>query len=250
MGDNAYLDMLLEHDNQSMLITGESGAGKTENTKKVIQYIANVAGVEKKPGAKEEKKEGGMTGTLDEQIVQANPLMEAFGNAKTIRNNNSSRFGKFIRCHFSQTGKLAGADIESYLLEKNRVVFQLSAERNYHIFYQLLYATTDELLGELCLTSRTSSDYAYLALGVPTVDAIDDKEEYDLSENAIVVLGFSPDERMAMYKICAALLNISNLKMKERPRDEQAEITDTSDGEKVSFCLGLNVGDLHKSLTK
>jgi myosin heavy subunit len=244
--DNAYQAMLQDHENQSMLITGESGAGKTENTKKVIMYIAKVAGVEKKPGA----EEGKIKGSLDEQIVEANPLMEAFGNAKTVRNNNSSRFGKFIRAHFGQTGKLAGADIETYLLEKNRITFQLSAERNYHIFYQLLYATDDALLGELCLTSRVSSDYPYLALGVPTVDAIDDKEEYDLSENAIVVLGFSPDERLAMYKICAALLNLSNLKMKERPRDEQAEITDPSDGEKVSFCLGLNVGDLHKSLTK
>merc|ERR1712142_533180 len=95
--DNAYQDMLIEHDNQSMLITGESGAGKTENTKKVIQYIAKVAG-----GSKEDEPAaaGGLTGTLDEQIVSANPLLEAFGNAKTTRNNNSSRFGKFIRCHF------------------------------------------------------------------------------------------------------------------------------------------------------
>merc|ERR1711931_254040 len=118
--DNAYQDMLIEHDNQSMLITGESGAGKTENTKKVIQYIAKVAGSEKKPG-KEEPSPSGVArikGDLDEQVVEANPLLEAFGNAKTTRNNNSSRFGKFIRCHFGQTGKLAGADIESYLLEK------------------------------------------------------------------------------------------------------------------------------------
>jgi len=104
--DTAYQDMLIEHENQSMLITGESGAGKTENTKKVIQYIAKVAGVEKKKEAApaEAPAEGGamIQGGLDEQVVQANPLLEAFGNAKTTRNNNSSRFGKFIRCHFSK----------------------------------------------------------------------------------------------------------------------------------------------------
>merc|ERR1712142_309314 len=101
--DNAYQDMLIEHDNQSMLITGESGAGKTENTKKVIQYIAKVAGVDKKEEPVQ-KDVAGIKGDLDEQVVQANPLLEAFGNAKTTRNNNSSRFGKFIRCHFNQTG--------------------------------------------------------------------------------------------------------------------------------------------------
>ena len=143
--DNAYQDMLIDHDNQSMLITGESGAGKTENTKKVIQYIAKVAGVEKDKN-EPAPPENALTGTLDEQIVSANPLLEAFGNAKTTRNNNSSRFGKFIRCHFSATGKLAGADIEGYLLEKNRVTHQGTQERNYHIFYQILYAATDEEL--------------------------------------------------------------------------------------------------------
>jgi len=112
--DSAYQDMLVDHENQSMLITGESGAGKTENTKKVINYIAKVAGVEKKNSDPPPvENAGGLKGTLDEQVVEANPLLEAFGNAKTTRNNNSSRFGKFIRCHFSQTGKLAGADIES-----------------------------------------------------------------------------------------------------------------------------------------
>jgi myosin heavy chain 6/7 len=158
--DNAYQAMLQDHENQSMLITGESGAGKTENTKKVIMYIAKVAGVEKKPGAPA-AEEGKIKGTLDEQIVEANPLMEAFGNAKTVRNNNSSRFGKFIRAHFGQTGKLAGADIETYLLEKNRITFQLAAERNYHIFYQLLYATDDALLGgERYIHSSSSPNHS------------------------------------------------------------------------------------------
>merc|ERR1712042_343724 len=236
----------------SMLITGESGAGKTENTKKVIQYIAKVAGSEKKPG-KEEPSPSGVArikGDLDEQVVEANPLLEAFGNAKTTRNNNSSRFGKFIRCHFGQTGKLAGADIESYLLEKNRVIHQGSAERNYHIFYQLLYATSDEELAKLCLPTREAHHYGFLAKGVATVDRIDDHEEYGFTVNAVKVLGFTQDEADSMFKITSAILNFSCMKFKQKPRDEQAEVEDPSDGERVSYLLGLQVGEFHKSLTK
>jgi len=243
---------LTEHDNQSILITGESGAGKTENTKKVIQYIAKVAGVEKKNKdvAGTTAPEGRLKGDLDEQVVEANPLLEAFGNAKTTRNNNSSRFGKFIRCHFSQTGKLAGADIESYLLEKNRVIHQGGQERNYHIFYQILYASSDEELAGLCLLTREAKQYGFLAKGVEHVDKIDDHEEYGLTINAINVLGFSAEEKQSMLKITAGILNFSNMKFKQKPRDEQAEVEDPADGERVAYLLGLQVGEFHKSLTK
>merc|ERR1712142_429724 len=251
--DNAYQDMLIDHENQSMLITGESGAGKTENTKKVIQYIAKVAGVEKKPGEPAPPKEGEVArikGDLDEQVVEANPLLEAFGNAKTTRNNNSSRFGKFIRCHFSQTGKLAGADIESYLLEKNRVIHQGSAERNYHIFYQILYAVTDEELATLCLPTREAQAYGFLAKGVSHVDRMDDNEEYALTVNAINVLGFTQEEKMSMFKIVAGILNFSMMKFKQNPRDEQAEVDDPADGERVAYLLGLPVKEFLISLIK
>merc|ERR1712002_817295 len=250
--DNAYQDMLIDHENQSMLITGESGAGKTENTKKVINYIAKVAGVEKNPADKKPEPEAasGLKGDLDEQVVEANPLLEAFGNAKTTRNNNSSRFGKFIRCHFSQQGKLAEADIESYLLEKNRVIHQGAQERNYHIFYQILYASSDEELAKLALLTREAKEYGFLAKGVYHVDRIDDHEEYDMTVNAINVLGFTPEEKDSMFKITAAILNFSNMKFKQKPRDEQAEVEDPADGERVSYLLGLPVGEFHKSLTK
>jgi myosin heavy subunit len=244
--DVAYQDMLAEHENQSMLITGESGAGKTENTKKVIQYIAKVAGVEKK----KDEAVGGLKGDLDEQVVAANPLLEAFGNAKTTRNNNSSRFGKFIRCHFGPNGKLAGADIESYLLEKNRVCSQGSAERNYHIFYQLLYATSDEELTKYCLPTRTAHDYAFLKDGVATADKIDDFAEFKHTCNAIKILGFTEDENTSMFKICSAILNFGNIKFKQKPRDEQAEVVDPADGERVGYLLGIAVGEFHKSLIK
>ncbi|CAG5897203.1 unnamed protein product [Menidia menidia] len=143
ISDNAYQYMLADRENQSILITGESGAGKTVNTKRVIQYFASIAagGVKKDANAKDK-------GTLEDQIIQANPALEAFGNAKTIRNDNSSRFGKFIRIHFDTRGKLASADIETYLLEKSRVIFQLKAERDYHIFYQILSNKKPELLGK------------------------------------------------------------------------------------------------------
>ncbi|MGH0150217.1 UNVERIFIED_CONTAM: hypothetical protein FKN15_073564 [Acipenser sinensis] len=134
----------LHRENQSVLITGESGAGKTVNTKRVIQYFATIAvsGGDKK----KEAAPGKIQGTLEDQIISANPLLEAFGNAKTVRNDNSSRFGKFIRIHFGTTGKLASADIETYLLEKSRVTFQLAAERSYHIFYQIMTNHKPELI--------------------------------------------------------------------------------------------------------
>ena len=122
IADKAYQDMLMDRHNQSMLITGESGAGKTVNTKKVIQYFSMVAaGVNIDPTKQ----------SLEDQIMAANPAMEAFGNAKTTRNDNSSRFGKFIRVHFGPNGKLSSGDIETYLLEKSRVTYQLEGERNY-----------------------------------------------------------------------------------------------------------------------
>ena len=128
--ETAYRNMLQNLKNQSMLITGESGAGKTENTKKVISYLAMVATSGKKSAAKKV--------SLEDQIVATNPILESYGNAKTSRNDNSSRFGKFIRIHFTASGKLCGCDIVSYLLEKSRITEQQEVERSYHIFYQLL----------------------------------------------------------------------------------------------------------------
>lgn len=132
VSDEAYRNMLQNGENQSMLITGESGAGKTENTKKVISYFASVGasqaeldrGGKKDPNESKEPKV-----TLEDQIVQTNPVLEAFGNAKTVRNNNSSRFGKFIRIHFNKIGRVASCDIEHYLLEKSRVIRQAPGER-------------------------------------------------------------------------------------------------------------------------
>ena len=129
VAEGSYQGMQLAGKNQSILITGESGAGKTENTKKVIAYFACI-------GASAKKKEG--EPGLEDKIVQTNPVLEAWGNAKTVRNDNSSRFGKFIRIWFNQGGKLSGADMVVYLLEKSRLTFQAPLERCYHSFYNIM----------------------------------------------------------------------------------------------------------------
>uniref|UniRef100_A0A674MTC2 Myosin motor domain-containing protein n=1 Tax=Takifugu rubripes TaxID=31033 RepID=A0A674MTC2_TAKRU len=182
VSDNAYQNMLTDRENQSVLITGESGAGKTVNTKRVIQYFATIA-----VGGGEKKKESKMGGSLEDQIIAANPLLEAYGNAKTVRNDNSSRFGKFIRIHFGTSGKLSSADIETYLLEKSRVTFQLPDERGYHIFYQMMTNHKPELI-EMSLITTNPYDFPMCSQGQITVASIDDKVELEATDNAIDIL--------------------------------------------------------------
>uniref|UniRef100_A0A665WYD5 Myosin heavy chain 7 n=1 Tax=Echeneis naucrates TaxID=173247 RepID=A0A665WYD5_ECHNA len=232
ISDNAYQYML-----------GESGAGKTVNTKRVIQYFASIAAVPsgKKDQAAEKK------GTLEDQIIQANPALEAFGNAKTIRNDNSSRFGKFIRIHFDNRGKLASADIETYLLEKSRVTYQLKAERDYHIFYQILSQQKPELL-EMLLITNNPYDYAFISQGETTVASINDAEELMATDDAFDVLGFTQEEKNSMYKLTGAIMHHGNMKFKQKQREEQAEADGTEDADKVAYLMGLNSADLIKGL--
>uniref|UniRef100_A0A8B9N208 Myosin heavy chain 3 n=1 Tax=Accipiter nisus TaxID=211598 RepID=A0A8B9N208_9AVES len=243
ISDNAYQFMLTDRENQSILITGESGAGKTVNTKRVIQYFATIAA----SGDLAKKKESLMKGTLEDQIISANPLLEAFGNAKTVRNDNSSRFGKFIRIHFGTSGKLASGDIETYLLEKSRVTFQLKAERSYHIFYQILSNKKPELL-EMLLITTNPYDYPFISQGEISVASIDDQEELVATDAAIDILGFSPDERMGIYKLTGAILHYGNMKFKQKPREEQAEPDGTEEADKAAYLMGLNSADLLKAL--
>merc|ERR1712156_1309456 len=169
IAETAYRNMLQNKKDNAMLITGESGAGKTENTKKVITYLAMVA---TGAGKKSEKKV-----SLEDQIVATNPILESYGNAKTARNDNSSRFGKFIRIHFTASGKLCGCDIVSYLLEKSRITEQQEVERSYHIFYQLLQPYGEGICeGGLRAKCRTSEDI-YVSQGKTKVVSIDDNEE-------------------------------------------------------------------------
>ncbi|XP_076017250.1 myosin-7-like [Genypterus blacodes] len=242
ISDNAYQYMLSDRENQSILITGESGAGKTVNTKRVIQYFASIAAVGGKKDASQEKK-----GTLEDQIIQANPALEAFGNAKTIRNDNSSRFGKFIRIHFGVSGKLSSADIETYLLEKSRVTYQLKAERDYHIFYQILSQQKPELLDMLLITNNPY-DYAFISQGEVTLASVNDAEELMATDEAFDVLGFTQEEKNGIYKLTGAVMHYGNMKFKQKQREEQGEPDGTEDVDKVSYLMGLNSADVIKGL--
>ncbi|NXL16533.1 MYH7 protein, partial [Setophaga kirtlandii] len=255
IADNAYNDMLRNRENQSMLITGESGAGKTVNTKRVIQYFAIVAALGDTPGKKLvptgcvcDTAFGFVPqGTLEDQIIEANPAMEAFGNAKTIRNDNSSRFGKFIRIHFGPSGKLASADIDIYLLEKSRVIFQQPKERSYHIFYQILSGKKPELQ-DMLLLSLNPYDYHFCSQGVTTVDNLDDGEELMATDHAMDILGFSSDEKYGSYKIVGAIMHFGNMKFKQKQREEQAEADGTESADKAAYLMGISSADLIKGL--
>uniref|UniRef100_A0AAX7TPZ4 Myosin heavy chain 7 n=1 Tax=Astatotilapia calliptera TaxID=8154 RepID=A0AAX7TPZ4_ASTCA len=239
ISDNAYQYIKSYSENCT---NGESGAGKTVNTKRVIQYFASIAAGSGKKDTGSEKK-----GTLEDQIIQANPALEAFGNAKTIRNDNSSRFGKFIRIHFAASGKLASADIETYLLEKSRVTFQLKAERDYHIFYQILSQRKPELL-EMLLITNNPYDYAFISQGETTVASINDAEELMATDDAFDVLGFTQEEKNSIYKLTGAIMHYGNMKFKNKQREEQAEADGTEDADKSAYLMGLNSADLIKGL--
>jgi len=242
ISDGAYTEVLTVGGNQSMLITGESGAGKTENTKKVLSYFANVGATDKKPGEAEKAN-------LEDQIVQTNPVLEAFGNAKTTRNDNSSRFGKFIRIHFEATGKLSGADIEVYLLEKARVISQQAAERSYHIFYEMMTGQID-YLKPMCHLSNDIYDYHYVSQGKVTVPSIDDNEDMQFCHDAFFVLLFNKEEVDNIYRITSTVMHMGEMKFKQKGREEQAEADGTEVGELVADLLGCEADPFYLFLCK
>jgi len=250
IAEGAYRNMLSSKKNNAMLITGESGAGKTENTKKVITYLAMVA--TGAGGKKEEKKV-----SLEDQIVATNPILESYGNAKTARNDNSSRFGKFIRIHFTASGKLAGCDIVSYLLEKSRITEQQEVERSYHIFYQLLQPYGDGIcpggLRAKCHVSADIYDYIYVSQGKTKVDSIDDDEELLYTEDAFNVLGFGEQEKFDCYVLTAGVMTCGGIVYETKGRDDQAEIAnvgiETFAG-KAAASFGCQAPALFKAFCK
>merc|ERR1711931_430489 len=215
-----------------MGITGESGAGKTEYTKKVISYFATICSSGK-------RKEG--EASLEDKIVQTNPVLEAWGNAKTVRNDNSSRFGKFIRIHFNSAGKLSGADMVVYLLEKSRLTYQQPLERCYHSFYNIMSDTVPDLK-EKCLLSDNIYDYWYVSQGKTTVETIDDKEDMQFADEAFDVLGFSKDEKYDVYKNAACMMHMGNMTKDFVPvgKEEQAEIKNDDNAIKVATLAGID----------
>lgn len=224
VADAAYRALIEGKKDQSILITGESGAGKTENTKRVIQYLAATAGAH--------------AHTLEQQIVRANPILEAFGNAQTVRNNNSSRFGKFVRIEFSN-GVICGGNIERYLLEKGRVTHRNIQERSFHVFYQFLSGAPTEMKQALGVTG-SAADYNYTKISNAHVEGVDDKAEFAQLSESMSVLGFTPEEQTSYFRIIASILLLGNLSFEEDAQG-QARLTDHSAVEKVCACLGVPV---------
>lgn len=210
VADSAYRKMLHEREDQSVLCTGESGAGKTENTKKVIQYLVYTAGDPRQKTSGKKESENAVS-HLEDQLLQANPILEAFGNSKTIKNDNSSRFGKFIRINFDGSGVISGANIEYYLLEKSRVIRQAPQERTFHIFYQILTGSTDEQKKNWLLESDIEK-YRFLSNGDVQVPNVNDKEELLTTIEAMKIMALSEAEIDSVMQVISAVLLMGNLR--------------------------------------
>ncbi|XP_061687121.1 myosin-9-like isoform X2 [Syngnathoides biaculeatus] len=235
--DTAYRSMMQDREDQSILCTGESGAGKTENTKKVIQYLAHVAS-----SFKSKKDQG----ELEKQLLQANPILEAFGNAKTVKNDNSSRFGKFIRINFDVNGYIVGANIETYLLEKSRAIRQAKEERSFHIFYYMLSGAGDKLRSELCLEDY--SKYRFLSNGNLTIPGQQDRDMFSDTIEAFKIMSVPEEERIGLLKVVSAVLQLGNMTFKKERNSDQASMPDDTAAQKVSHLLGINVTDFTRAI--
>merc|ERR1719392_591857 len=248
--DIAYRSMLQDREDQSILCTGESGAGKTENTKKVIQYLAYVAASKPKGSSHAPtSNDGGLNfGELEQQLLKANPILEAFGNAKTVKNDNSSRFGKFIRINFDASGYIAGANIETYLLEKARIIRQAPDERTFHIFYQLLMGSSKEFKSQLLLDD--AKNYTYMTQGGLRVPGIDDIEEFAATQNAMKVMGITDEDMISIWRVISASLLFGNMEFKQERNTDQATLPDNTVAQKVAHLLGIQVTDLTKAFLK
>ncbi len=232
VSDAAYRQLLQNQKDQSMLVTGESGAGKTENTKKVIQYLTQVAG------------SGTGGGKLEQQLIETNPLLEAFGNAKTLKNNNSSRFGKFIEIDFNAKGYIAGTKIDHYLLETTRVTSQHQDERNFHIFYQL---TSDaEVRKKYFLQS--AGHYKYLAnSGCLVVEGINDEKEFKDTVESMRIIGMTESEIDSALTVVAVVLHLGNVEFAAN-HDDLSVIKDRDPLNFAAKLLGVNPDQLLQAL--
>ncbi|XP_051568177.1 myosin-10-like isoform X3 [Myxocyprinus asiaticus] len=256
ISESAYRCMLQDREDQSILCTGESGAGKTENTKKVIQYLAHVASSHKgrkdhnipPESPKAVKLQNGILfyGELERQLLQANPILESFGNAKTVKNDNSSRFGKFIRINFDVTGYIVGANIETYLLEKSRAIRQAKDERTFHIFYQLLAGAGEHLRSDLLLEGF--NNYRFLSNGNITIPGQQDKDNFQETMEAMHIMSFSHDEILSMLKVVSAVLQFGNIVFKKERNTDQASMPENTAAQKLCHLLGMNVMEFTRAI--
>ncbi|KAL5211030.1 hypothetical protein ABZP36_006653 [Zizania latifolia] len=217
IADRSYRLMINDRISQAILVSGESGAGKTESTKMLMQYLAFMGGKAQADGR-----------SVQQQILESNPVLEAFGNAKTVRNNNSSRFGKFVEIQFDENGKISGAAIRTYLLERSRVCQISDPERNYHCFYMLCAAPPED-----CKKYKLGDARSFHYLNQSNcieLDGLDDSKEYVETRRAMGIVGISSDEQDAIFRVVAAILHLGNVEFTEgseadssMPKDEKSQ---------------------------
>ncbi|XP_018419743.1 PREDICTED: unconventional myosin-Ie [Nanorana parkeri] len=234
LADNMYRNMMIDRENQCVIISGESGAGKTVAAKYIMGYISKVSGG------------GPKVQHVKDIILQSNPLLEAFGNAKTVRNNNSSRFGKYFEIQFSLGGEPDGGKISNFLLEKSRVVMRNPGERSFHIFYQLIEGASKEQKNDLGIT--TLDYYCYLSQsGSYKVDDINDKRDFQETMHAMNVIGIFAEEQAMVLQIVAGVLHLGNISFKEK--GNYAAVESEEFLAFPTFLLGINESRLKEKLT-
>ncbi|KAH0883184.1 hypothetical protein HID58_059280 [Brassica napus] len=213
VADSAYRKMINEGVSQAILVSGESGAGKTESTKMLMQYLAYMGGKAESEGR-----------SVEQQVLESNPVLEAFGNAKTVRNNNSSRFGKFVEIQFNQMGRISGAAIRTYLLERSRVCQVSDPERNYHCFYMLCAAPEQEI--ERYKLGKPSTFHYLNQSNCHALSAFDDSKEYLDTRKAMDVVGITSEEQDAIFRVVAAILHLGNIEFVKGEESDAAEPKD------------------------
>ncbi|XP_057766552.1 myosin-2-like [Salvia miltiorrhiza] len=233
VADKAYNEMMTDERNQSIVISGESGAGKTETAKLVMQYLAAL---------------GGGNGGIESEFLQTSSILEAFGNAKTTRNNNSSRFGKLIEIHFSATGKICGAKIQTFLLEKSRVVQLAQGERSYHIFYQLCAGAPSCLQGRLRL--KRACDYTYLNQSdCLEIDGVDDAQNFSTLMEALNIVGISKDDQEQAFEMIAAVLWLGNISFHVIDNENHIEVVADEAVKNSANLIGCGIPELMHALS-
>ncbi|XP_057248607.1 myosin-15 isoform X3 [Beta vulgaris subsp. vulgaris] len=225
VGDAAYRAMMSEHRSQSILVSGESGAGKTETTKLIMQYLAYMGG-----------RASGGDRSVEQQVLESNPLLEAFGNARTVRNDNSSRFGKFVEIQFDIDGRISGAAIRTYLLERSRVVQITDPERNYHCFYQLCASKEESEKYKL----EHPSQFHYLnQSNVYELDGVSNRDEYLKTRRAMTIVGISDDEQEAIFRVLAAILHLGNVEFSPGKEYDSSKIKDPTSSFHLQMAADL-----------
>ncbi|ETP54365.1 hypothetical protein, variant 3 [Phytophthora nicotianae P10297] len=229
----SYNDMKRHEMNQSILVSGESGAGKTETTKILMNHLASIA--------------GGLNDYTIKKIIEVNPLLESFGNAKTVRNDNSSRFGKFTQLQFDNAGILVGARCRTYLLEKTRVISHEESERNYHIFYQLLAASDSK---EKWFLDDANECYAYTGANKTIkIEGMLDDKHFERTKTALGLIGVTEEQQGVLFEVLAGVLHLGQLEIQSKNNNEESEIAPNDQGAKnATKLLGISEADLEKAL--